>query len=205
MLSGEDQRTGFAETLPNVEISALINLGFDDAAAGQYDQALSSLEQTLARVEEEAIGSHRWRWRMKLLIGVAELRLHTGAYQQALQEVDNGLQDALATSSRRYMARGWAVRGKIMAKLGNHGTALAELQRACELAEQIHSPTLLYPIATELGQCYETVGNEQEAMVYYKKAKEMVEQIGNALEDQTLQSTFLQSEPVLTALTRLVS
>ena len=56
---------------------ALINLGFDDAAAGQHDQALSSLEQTLARVEEEAMGSHRWRWRMKLLIGVAELRLHT--------------------------------------------------------------------------------------------------------------------------------
>ena len=92
-----------------------------------------------------------------------------------------------------------------MAKLGDHGTALAELQRACELAEQINSPTLLYPIATELGQCYETIGNDQEAMACYKKAKEIVEKIENALEDQTLRSTFLQSDPVLTAFTRLGS
>ena len=48
------------------------------------------------------------------------------------------------------MAKGWAVRGKIMAQLGDHGTAVAELQRAYALAEQVQSPTLLYPIATEL-------------------------------------------------------
>lgn len=41
---------------PNVEISASINLGFDHAAAGQRDPALSSLEHTLVRVEREAMG-----------------------------------------------------------------------------------------------------------------------------------------------------
>ena len=181
---------------PNVEISALINLGFDYGAAGQHERALASLEPTLERVEQEALGSHRWRWRLKLLIGLAELYLTTGATEQALHYVDAGLQDALATSSLKYMAKGRAVRGKILAALGDSDAAGFELQRALTFAEQVQSPTLLYPIAYDLGQWHERVGKEWEAEELYRRAKAAIEEMATVVEDQALRSIFLQSAPV---------
>ena len=46
--------------------SALINLGFDYLVLGQHARAVSYLEPTLDRVEREAFGHHRWRWKMRL-------------------------------------------------------------------------------------------------------------------------------------------
>jgi hypothetical protein len=61
--------------------------------------------------------------------------------------VNEGLQEAQRTSSRKYVALGLALRGKIAAKLGDTETAGTELQCAFTLADQLQSPSLLYPIA----------------------------------------------------------
>jgi tetratricopeptide (TPR) repeat protein len=118
---------GRTSNIPNVEISALINLGLDYHALGHREQALSYLNPTHDRVEREALGSHRWRWQIRLLIGLAELSYTTGAYDQALRYVDEGLKEAQRTSSQKYVALGWALRGKIIAKLGNAEVAGTDL------------------------------------------------------------------------------
>jgi hypothetical protein len=59
--------------LTTPEISALINLGLDYLALGQYERALASLKPTLERVQHEAFGVHKWRWQTRLLIGLAEV------------------------------------------------------------------------------------------------------------------------------------
>ena len=74
----ESADIGCTHGIPNVEISALINIGLDYLALDQYERALSYLEPTLERVEREALGSHRWRWKIRLLIGLAELVLYDG-------------------------------------------------------------------------------------------------------------------------------
>jgi class 3 adenylate cyclase/tetratricopeptide (TPR) repeat protein len=181
---------------PNVEISALINLGLDYLALGQHDRALSYLEPTLERVEREAFGAHRWRWKIRLFIGLAELFYTTGDYEQALRYVDEGLREAQATSSQKYVAKGWALRGKIVSRLGDTDTAGVELQRAFALAEQLQSPSISYPLAYDLGQWYETTGKEQEAAELYGKAKAAIEHMATAVEDEALRSIFLQSELV---------
>jgi tetratricopeptide (TPR) repeat protein len=178
---------------PNVEISALINLGLDYLALGQYERASSSLTPTLDRVQREAFGAHRWRWTIRLLIGLAELSYTTGEYDQALRYVEEGLKEAQRTSSQKYVALGWALRGKIAAKLGDANAAGTELQRAFSLAEQLQSPSLLYPIAYDLGQWHESTGKEREAATLYGKAKVTIEQMATAVEDDALRSTFLQS------------
>jgi class 3 adenylate cyclase/tetratricopeptide (TPR) repeat protein len=183
------RRTGIS----NVECSALINLGFDYLALGQHARAQSYLAPTLDRVEREAFGHHRWRWKMKLCIGLAEVSYTTGAYDQALRYVEEGINEAQATSSQKYVALGWALRGKIVAKLGDADTAGRELQRAFSLAEQLQSPSLIYPIAYDLGHWYETTGKEREAASLYGKAKVTIEQMATAVEDEALRSTFLQS------------
>ena len=107
--------------------------------------------------------------------------------------MEEGLQEAQRTSSQKYVALGWALRGKIIAKLGDADAAGTELQRAFSLAEQLQSPSLLYPIAYDLGQWYESTGKEREAATLYGKAKATIEQMATAVEDEALRSTFLQS------------
>ena len=130
----ESIELGRTTGLANMECSALINLGFDYLALGQHARAVSYLEPTLDRVEREAFGAHRWRWKMKLCLGLAEVSYTTGAYDQALRYVEEGLQEAQKTSSQKYVALGWALRGKIVAKLGECSrgrTALATSLLAC--------------------------------------------------------------------------
>ena len=112
---------------------------------------------------------------------------------QAFRYVEEGLKGAQATSSQKYVALGWVLRGKIAAKLGDSVSAGTELQQALSLAEQLQSPSLLYPIAYDFGQWYETMGKEREAAALYGKAKATIAQMATAVEDEALRSTFLQS------------
>ena len=189
----ESMEIGRSHGIPNVEISALVNLGLNYLALDQLDRARSYLEPTLERVEREALGSHRWRWKIRLLLGLAELSYTTGAYDQALRYVEAGLHEAQATSSQKYIAKGWSLRGKIVAKLGDSDAAGAEFQRAVTLAEQLQSPSLFYPIAYDLGQWYEVIGQEQQATALYGTAKAAIERMASAVEDEALRSVFLQS------------
>jgi tetratricopeptide (TPR) repeat protein len=189
----ESLELGRTYSVGNVEVSACINLGLDALALGQQARALSYLEPTLDRVVREAFGAHRWRWQIRLLIGLAELSYTTGDYDQALRTVEVGLHEAQRTSSQKYVALGWALRGKIIAKLGDADTAGTELQRAFSLADQLQSPSLLYPIVYDLGQWHESTGKEREAAALYGKAKATIAQMATAVEDDALRSTFLQS------------
>ena len=189
----ESVELGQTAPVANAKISALVNLGFDYLALNQIEQSQSYLETTLERVKYERFGSHRWRWTMKLLFGLAELSYTTGDHDQALSYVDGSLKEAQRTSSQKYVALGRALRGKIIAKLGDAETAGAELQRAFTLADQLQSPSLIYPIAYDFGQWHENAGHEREASALYGKAKMTVEQMATAVEDESLRSTFLQS------------
>lgn len=189
----ESTEIGRTHSIPNVEISALINIGCDYLALGHLERAGAYLAPALERVEREAMGSHRWRWKIRLCIGLAELFAMTGDYNQSFRYVEEGLKEAQATSSQKYVARGWALRSKIIAKVGDTDTAGVELRRAFSLAEQLQSPSLLYPIAYDLGLWYESTGKEREAAALYGKAKVTIAQMATAVEDEQLRSTFLQS------------
>src|SRR5262249_1073574 len=106
----ESTEIGRTQRLANVEISALVNLGHDYLALGQHDRAHAYFTSTLDRVQREAFGSHRWRWQIRLLLGLAELSYTTADYNQALRYVDEGLKEAQRTSSQKYVALGWALR-----------------------------------------------------------------------------------------------
>lgn len=192
----ESAKLGQAHGISNVEISALINLGLDHFLLGQHERALSCLDPTLDRVQREAFGAHRWRWTIRLLVGLAGVHYAKGAYEEALRYVEQGLKEAQATSSQKYVAKGWALRGKILAQLGDRETAGAELQRAYTLAEQLGCSALSYPIAFDLGRWYETVGQERESAFLYTKAKAAVEHMATAIEDEGLRAIFHKSAPV---------
>jgi tetratricopeptide (TPR) repeat protein len=197
-LDCESVELGRAARIANVEISALINLGLDYLALGQYERAMAALKPTLERVQREAFGVHKWRWNIRLLLGLAELAYTTGAYEQAIRYVDEGLREAQGTSSQKYVALGWALRGKLAARLGDAATAGTALQRAVALADALQSPTLIYPMAYELGCWHERTGQERQARTLYRQAHATIEQIATAVEDAALRTAFLQSALVQT-------
>ena len=199
-LDHESMELGRVSRISNVEISALINLGLDYLALGQYERAVTSLSPTLERVQREAFGVHKWRWQIKLLIGLAEVDYAMGAYEHAFHAVEEGLKQAQATGSQKYVAKAWALRGKVLLALKQREAGGRALQRAFRLVEHLHSPSLTYPIAYELGQWFEMTGNERQAAALYGKAKATIEHMLAAVEDPAWQAPFRQSGLVQTIL-----
>ncbi len=136
---------------------------------------------------------HRWRWKIRLLIGLAELYYTTGAYGQAQRTVDEGLQEAQATSSQKYVAKGLALRGKVWPGWAwprwRGMTASALLRSLNSLTTRLY----IYPIAYDLGQWYERAGQEQQAATLYATAKASITHLMTAVEDETLCEAFQRS------------
>ena len=61
------------------------------------------------------------------------------------------------------------------------------------LAEQLHSPALVYPLAYDLGQWYETIGQEHQAAALYGQAKAAIEHMATAVENDALRASLQQS------------
>jgi class 3 adenylate cyclase/tetratricopeptide (TPR) repeat protein len=199
-LDHESLELGRASRISNVEISAAINLGLDYLALDQYEHALAALKPTLERVQHEAFGVHKWRWQMRLLIGLAEIHHAMGAHEDALHRVEEGLEQARATGSQKYVAKAWALRGKLLIALRQPEAGGRALRRAFRLAERLHSPSLLYPIAYDLGQWFDMIGNERQAAALYGQAKATIEHMLVAVEDPAWQASFRGYRAVQTVL-----
>ncbi len=87
-LNRESQEIGRRINNPNVEISALINIGYDQFQLGEPQKALELLEDSLGRVEKQGFGAHRWRWGMHLATYLAEILLAQGEPERALPQVE---------------------------------------------------------------------------------------------------------------------
>lgn len=77
-LNRESRELGQRVKNQNVEVSALINIGYDHFHLGETDKALAVLEDSFVRVEKSAFGAHRWRWAMHLAAYLAEAQSDAG-------------------------------------------------------------------------------------------------------------------------------
>jgi hypothetical protein len=130
---------------------------------------------------------------MKLLIGLAEVHYAMGAYEHALRAVEEGLEQARATTAQKWLAKAWALQGKILIALRQNEAGGRALQRAFRLAEHSHSPSLTYPTAYELGRWFDMIGNERQAAALYGQAKAAIHHMLASVEDPALQASFQHS------------
>ena len=112
-LNRESQEMGHRIKNQNVEVSAIINVGYDHFHQGETDKALAVFEDTLVRVEKSAFGAHRWRWAMHLATYLAEALLALGRPEQALSQADKALDGARATGSLKYVGKAHLLKGRI--------------------------------------------------------------------------------------------
>jgi hypothetical protein len=57
----------------------------------------------------------------------------------------------------------------------------------------LHSPSLTYPIAYDLGQWFDRLGDERQAAALYGKAKAAIAHMLSTVEDAALQASFQKS------------
>jgi tetratricopeptide (TPR) repeat protein len=135
----------------NVEISALINVGFDTYHQGAPGDALALFEETLRRAEQ-AFGAHRWRWSMHLRLGLALALGALGRDGLAAAEAARGLGQAKQTGSSKYAGWFHLVQGELALRAGDPEVAAEELGTALGAAQRIGFPTLTWQSAHRLAQ-----------------------------------------------------
>jgi tetratricopeptide (TPR) repeat protein len=180
------QRIGNA----NVEISALINLGFDYLHLGEPEKALPLLETTLSRAEQ-GFGAHRWRWIVHLCACIADTLLALGAPERALIQVERGFIEARATGSMKYIARFHALRGEIALAARQWSQAEADCREALRIARQISYPTLTWQAAHLLARSQAGQNNLEAAFATIQLAVETINAVAAWIPDPALRETFL--------------
>jgi tetratricopeptide (TPR) repeat protein len=151
------------------------------------------LEETLDRVEREAFGSHRWRWKIRLCIGLGRLWSLEQDPGKAMQFLDDGLRLALDTGSQKYVAEGRALRGELLMAGGRVAEGLHELQEGLALAETLPSPALTWRLAQSLGRAHEQRGNTTQALDTYTMALNAVMAAAGRIGDRERRERFLAS------------
>jgi tetratricopeptide (TPR) repeat protein len=130
----------------NVEISALINEGFDHLHLGEPAKALTQLEETQRRAEA-GFGAHRWRWAIHVAAYLAETLIALGRPDEALKEIERSLAGALATGSQKYVAKAHLLRGEIALGAGQPAEAEKYFAEGLDTARRIGHPTLIWQCA----------------------------------------------------------
>jgi tetratricopeptide (TPR) repeat protein len=174
----------------NVEISALINLGFDYLHLGEPEKARTQLEATLSRAEK-GFGAHRWRWAMHLCACIAETHLGLGDPERALTQVERGFIEARTTGSMKYIARFHALCGEIALAARQWSQAEADCREALRIAQQISYPTLTWQAAHLLARSQAGQSNLEAAVATVQLAVETIDAVAARIPDPALRETFL--------------
>jgi tetratricopeptide (TPR) repeat protein len=174
----------------NVEISALINLGFDYLHLGEPEKALALLENTFSRAEQ-GFGAHRWRWIMHVCAVIADTLLILDAPDRALTYVERGFIEARATSSMKYIARFHALRGEVALAARQWSHAETDCREALRIAQQISYPTLTWQAAHLLARSQAGQNNLEAASATVQLAVETIDAVAARIPDPALRETFL--------------
>jgi len=173
----------------NVEISALIDLGFNDLALKGPQAALTLFEETVERARK-AFGAHRWRWSMHLAFGLATALMMLGRDGEALAEANRGLADAEQTDSSKYVGWFHARRGELALRGGESVAAAESLGRAVAIGRRIGYPTLTWQAADVLARAHMMLGAADEARAAARLAEDTVAAIAAAAPEPALAETL---------------
>jgi class 3 adenylate cyclase/tetratricopeptide (TPR) repeat protein len=178
---------------PSPEISARLNVCLDVLHLGDPLRVLAMLDEIEVQIKGGSFGFHNWRWRLRLLHtrGLCFLALDEPA--KALAMAEEGLLLAETAIIRKYVALNHEMKGAAMAELGKMDDAISELKTAISLADAIQYQPIRWAGRHQLAKLYYQNGLEQEAKNTSSKAEHIIQTIAAALDEKTLQTSFLNA------------
>jgi tetratricopeptide (TPR) repeat protein len=182
----------------NIEVSAQLDIGGALLQRGEPGAALTVFEEMVGRVEK-GLGSHRWRWDIRVSVGIAEALRALGRGDEALAWIDRALPTARSTGSAKYLGKCHALRGElaILGRRWDH--AVAELGEALAIGRRIQYPTLTWQTAPLLARAQAEAGRLEEAAGTARLALDTIDLVAARAPEQSLRRTFSAWARVQTA------
>jgi DNA-binding SARP family transcriptional activator/tetratricopeptide (TPR) repeat protein len=167
----------------------------DCALAGAWSEAASyALQAMEPHMPVFLLCSRLQRWYE------IEALLRAGEVEQVVEYVQR-LGEAIGTSKRHRISylRSLAVLDHYR---GEEDKAIAHLQEAAQLAEEIGLPGELWLIQAALAELYRQQGNEEESSTAFRRAASILHRLADSLEDADQRTAFLASPQVRRILER---
>jgi class 3 adenylate cyclase/tetratricopeptide (TPR) repeat protein len=197
-LDREAAELGRHHKIGNVEVSSILNIGGDLLRQGEPDHALTILEPAVERVEK-GLGSHRWRWDMRVSVGIAEALLALGRGDQALAWIERAASTARSTGSAKYLGKCHALRAELAILGRRWDDAMSELDQAVAIGRRIEYPTLTWQSAHLLARAQAAAGKLDAATSTARVAVETIDLVAARAPEPALRQTFNEWVQVQTA------
>ena len=173
-------------------ISAGLDLLLNFARRQEVGRA-EKLVVEVGAIVEKTTAWHGWLWGLRFAEARAEIALARGDWDAALQMATQAIEQSRLRGRVKYEALGLTTRSRALAAVGRTPDAIADIQRAVDLARDMGDPALFVRGARVL---LALDGSDTLAA----EARGHLEQIVSALPDDTLRRTFESAEPVRTVL-----
>jgi class 3 adenylate cyclase/tetratricopeptide (TPR) repeat protein len=190
---GPSQARGDPETIANCEL----NLGDAYLARREHALAREIFDRVHGLVRKPSTSDWcKWRYSQHLFMGMGESWLASDDPQKADDCCNQGLELAVRTESRKYLVRGWRLKGEIAVARRREEEAEECLRKALGLAQRVGNPTQLWKTHLALGQLYRDTGRVDPARTSLAAAQKVITGIGRSLRTAELKEGFERSSPI---------
>jgi class 3 adenylate cyclase/tetratricopeptide (TPR) repeat protein len=197
-LDREALELGRHHKIGNVEVSSQINIAADVVRRGEPGQALAMLEGMVEQVEK-GLGSHRWRWDMRVSVGIAEALVALARGDEALTWIERAAAMARSTGSAKYEGKCHALRGELAILSRRWDDAVTELGQAVTIGRRIEYPTLTWQAAHLLARAQAAAGHVEAAAGTAQVAIDILDLVAARAPEPALRRAFTEWARVQTA------
>jgi tetratricopeptide (TPR) repeat protein len=186
------RKRGDPETIANGEI----NLGDIFLAKGDLALAEEYLDGVYRLVKDPATSDWmRWRYSTHLFASLGELWLAKGDAARAWEFAERCLEIATPTNSRKYLVKGYRLKGEIALVRRQWDEAEGVLRQALTIAEAIGNPTQLWRTHLALGRLHAATQKPERARQAYRSAREVIDRVKASLQNPGLRAS-LENSPL---------
>ncbi len=187
---GPSQARGDPETIANCEL----NLGDVWLVKREHGLARELFEQVHGLVQKPSTSDWcKWRYSQHLFAGMGESWLALDHPRKADDACNQCLELAARTESRKYLVRGWRLKGEIAMAHLQPEDAESCFKKALGLARRIGNPTQLWKTHLALGRLCSDTGRVDAARSELAAARHVIDGIGQRLQTSELAEGFARS------------
>jgi class 3 adenylate cyclase/tetratricopeptide (TPR) repeat protein len=187
------RKRGDHEVIANAEL----NLGDIFLAKGDLASAQEYFGGVYRLVKDPTTSDwQKWRYSTHLFASLGELWLARGNPARAREFAQHCLELATRTNSRKYLVKGYRLRGEIALARGQWDEAEEALRRALAIAQAIANPTQLWKTHLAFGRLHSETKKPEAARQAYRAAREVIDRIKAGLQNPELRAS-LENSPLV--------
>jgi tetratricopeptide (TPR) repeat protein len=138
----------------------------------------------------------KWRYSTHLFASLGDLALARGDPAKADEWAAQALEIATRTGSRKYLVKGWRLRGEIAMARRRWEEAETALRETLTIAQQIGNPTQLWKTHVAIARLRDATEGGEAGRQGYRRAREVIERVAQSLRDPRLRASLEASAPI---------